>query len=249
MKHINCNGKKVSVPESWDEITLGLYETFYTDKPTNAHEQIILVAKVCQTDHKTLLDYPLETFNQIVDYIGFIFKDDPPEACPYIEIEKTKYLINVEDRLSLGEWVDLDEVQKKGENILSNILSIVCRPAGEKYNYQNNETRREMFAALPVSKVLGVLAFFLHSKNEYDKRTEAYSKLMQAVGLLPKDIKTLSKNGVGIRLLLTWRGIKYYVLMKLIHYRLRRFLPSLNTGAIKYRPKKHKGNSKKNKIN
>jgi hypothetical protein len=245
MIQIEYNGKKVIVPESWDEITLGLYETFYTDKPTNAHEQIILVAKVCGTDHNTLLEWPVEIFNRIVEYIGFIFKDNAADACPYVEIEGNKYIVNIEERLSLGEWVDCDEVQNRGENILSNTLSIVCRPAGEKYDFKNNEARRELFAALPVSKVLGVLAFFLRCKNEYDKRTEAYSKLMQAVDLLPKDIKTLLKNGGGIRLLLTWRGIKYYVLMKLLYFRLRRSLHSLNTEKTKRKPKKRKGNSMK----
>lgn len=56
-------------------------------------------------------------------------------------------------------------MQKQGKNVLSNILAIVCRPVGEKYDCKNNDERREVFAALPVSKVLGVLAFFCTAKT------------------------------------------------------------------------------------
>jgi hypothetical protein len=71
-----------------------------------------------------------------------------------------KYFVNTEETLTLGEWVDADEVQKRGENVLAGVLAIVCRPAGEKYDCGNNEEREKLFSSAPVSAVSGALAFF-----------------------------------------------------------------------------------------
>ena len=94
-----------------------------------------------------------------------------------------------------------------------------------------------MFAALPVSKVLGVLAFFLHYKTVLDQRTAAYTKLAALVGQLPQNIKPLLSRGGGIKLSLIWPTLKYYVLIILLRYQLRKFLPSYSTVKTKTRQK------------
>lgn len=238
MKRIEYNAVKIDVPESWDDVKLGFYETFYTEKPETARERVALVAKVCKVDADLLLSWPAEVFNRIVDYIGFLFKDDPTPASPVIEVDGVRYIVPIEDELSLGAWVDADEVQKKGENVLSNILAIVCRPAGEAYDYKNNEARRAMFAALPVSKVLGVLAFFLRCKVALDRRTATYTKLGQACGQLPRSIKPFPSPGGGIGLSQTWQILKYRALILLLNYQLQKYLRSFNIEKIKTTPKR-----------
>lgn len=220
----------IYVPQSWDDITLGHYETFYTDKPETAHDRVAYVAKVCKTDTDILLSRPAEVFNIIVGHIGFLFEDITAAPNPCIEIGDVKYIVPLEDELSLGAWVDADEAQKKGENVLSNTLAIVCRPVGEEYNCKNNDARAAMFAALPVSKVLGVLAFFLHCKAVSDRRTAACTKIAEAYGQLPLNIKYLLNPGAGIGLLRIWRTIKYTGLTILLRYRLRMFLRTCNSG-------------------
>ena len=42
MVQIEYNTVKIEVPESWDDITLGFYETFYTEKPETARERASL---------------------------------------------------------------------------------------------------------------------------------------------------------------------------------------------------------------
>ena len=238
MVQIEYNTVKIEVPESWDDITLGFYETFCTEKPETTRERVALVAKICKVDADLLLSWPAEVFNRIVDYIDFLFKGNPASPSPVVEIGGVSYIVPIEDELSLGAWVDADEVQKKGENVLSNILAIVCRPAGETYDFKNNEARRAMFAALPVSRVLSVLAFFLHCKTVLDRRTAAYTKLAQAYGLLPSNTKPFLSLGGGIRLSQIWPIIKYRVLMLLLRYRLQKFLRSCSTVRIKTMPKR-----------
>lgn len=238
MVDIEYNNVKVSVPENWGDITLGFYETFYTEKPQTARDRVAYVAKVCNTDVDILREWPAEVFNIIVDRIDFLFKDNPAQSSPEITIDKVKYVVPIEDELTLGEWVDIDEVQKKGENVLSNTLAIVCRPPGEDYSYKNNETRAALFAAQPVSSVLGVLAFFLRCKMVYEQRTAAYTKLAQTAALLPQSIKPFRSPGGGIKLSLIWPTLKYFVSIVLLRYQLQKFLRSCNTKKIKSTPKK-----------
>ena len=238
MIRLEYEGVEVSIPENWDDITLGHYETFHMDEHKTARERVALVAKICKTDVDLLLNWPAEVFNRIVDYLWFLFEDVTSVPCPSVEVDGVKYVVPIEEELSLGAWIDLDEAQRAGEAVLSTVLAIVCRPAGEAYDTGNTETRRAMFAALPVSRVFGVLAFFLTCRTAYDKRIAAFSNLARLYGQLPRGIRLLRSLGGGIRLSRTWQVLKYYVLMRLLYFRLRRCLSSFSTSKIRTRPKR-----------
>lgn len=239
---IEYNGVTISVPENWDDITLGFYETFSTETPKTSRERVAWVAHVCRVDVELLLGLPCEVFNTIVDGLDFLFKDNPANPISTVEIDGISYVVPIEDKLILGEWIDAEEVQQKGDHVMSNILAIVCRPAGEEYNYENNESRAAMFAALPVSKVLGVLAFFLYYSNALKRRTRLYTKIIELADRLPRNISHLPGRGVGIRLSLIWPTIKYYILMLLLRYHLRRLSTSFCTKGIRKRRRKRKEN-------
>jgi hypothetical protein len=242
MVEIEYAGKKLNVPQNWDDITLGLYEQIYALKPDTARDRVALVAKVCSVDTETLLSWPAEIFNIIVSHIMFLYGDHTTAPSPVVEIAGVKYIVPIEDELSLGAWVDADEAQKTGVTSLSTTLAIVCRPAGEDYNYKNNEARRIMFAAQPVSKVLGVMAFFLHCRTVSEQRTKAFGNLQKMADQLPRSTEILRNLGTGTKLLRTWRIMRFYILTELLRYRLRKFSHSYNTAGIKTTRKAHKGN-------
>lgn len=242
MVELEYNNQKIQVPTNWGEITLGEYETFYEAKPQSKREEVELTARICKVDPEILLSWPAEVFGEILDRIHFIFSDNPEPPSPFVEIDGVKYVVPIETELTLGAWVDADEVQKAGDKVLSNVLAIVCRPAGEAYDYRNNEGRAALFAAQPVKKIQGVLAFFLHYKTEYERRTKAFTALAETADQLPRSIKPFHLLGGGIKLSQTWRAIKYYVLMKSLHYQLRKFSRSYSTKKIKEKPKKHSAN-------
>lgn len=238
MVTMEYNRVKISVPENWNDINLGFYEEISNKKPETRREQVDLVAQICKTSPEILLNWPAEIFSDIVDRIDFIFKGDLAVPSPEVVIDKVRYIVPIEDELTLGAWVDVDEVQKKGEKVLSNILAIVCRPAGEEYNHKNNEVRAAMFAAQPVSKVLGVFAFFLHCKTVSEQRTAAYTNLAQTIGQLPMSIKPFLKRGGGIKLSTIWLTVKYYSMILLLHYQLQKFLRTCNIKKTKITQKK-----------
>lgn len=238
MTTIEYEGVRIFVPDSWDDVPLGVYETFCGDDPATARDRVALVAKICGVDTDLLLSWPAEIFNRIVGLIGFLFKDNPASPNSAVEIDGVRYVVPMEDELSLGAWVDADAVQKRGERILSGVLAIVCRPSGEKYDDRNNEMREAMFAALPVSKVLPVLAFFLQCKTVSDLRTEAFTRMEEILDLLPRNFATFVRRGDGTRLSRIWQAVRLWILTGLLSYRLRRFIRSSCTSKTGSAPTK-----------
>jgi len=242
METIKYNGVTISVPSCWSDINLGFYEVISNKKPETRRELVALVAKVCNVEDGLLLSWPAVIFNDIEGYLEFMFKGELAAPNPEIVIDGVRYIVSVEDDLTLGEWVDIEQVQNQGEKVLSNILAIVCRPAGEEYEPKNNDSRAAMFSDLPVSKVLGLLAFFLQCKTVSEQRMAAFTNMAQMLGQLPTSIKPFLKRGAGIRLSTIWQVVKYYFIMMLLHYRLRKFLHTCNIRKTKTMHRKHKVN-------
>lgn len=240
MVEIEYNSTKINVPESWDDITLGVYERFHKIKPTTHRERVAQIAQVCSLDVEQLFNWPTEVFNHVVRIAGFIFENDLTPPSPFIEVDGVKYFVPLEDALTLGAYVDADDVQKNSDAVLSNLLAIICRPAGEAYDYANNETRAAMFAALPVSRVLGVLAFFLQYRQALDKRIEAFSNLAQVADQLPPNINSLRALTGGIKLFQIWPIIRYLISIWLLQNQLRKFSRSYSTKSIKTSRKRRK---------
>lgn len=242
MIEIEYENQKIAVPTNWDDIPLSKYETFYHSKPTDHRERVDLIAMICEIDSADLRQWPASVFNIIVKHVKFIFDNAMGEPDPVISIGGVNYVVAIEDELSLGAWVDAEAVQKEGVAVLSNVLAIVCRPTGEPYDDKLNEERARMFAALPASKVLGVLAFFLQCRRVLEAHTKTYTALKQLADQLPRSIKPLLSRGAGIRLSQIWPTIKYYALTQLLRYQLGRLLRSCNIASIKRPQIKHSAN-------
>lgn len=244
MKRIEINTDVIDVPESWDDITLGFYETWFYKAPKDRKEQIELVAEICKIDPAKLLDYPVDVCNIILDTLAFIFTETATPPSPFIEIGGVKYTIPIAETITTGAWIDAEEVQKEKVNTLSGILAITCLPAGETYDTLKTEERRKMFAELKVSEVLPLLSFFLHYKKGLEKRLAMFSRVTEAVNLYVNSTANFPNVGAGTRLLRTWRRVRYFVLTKWLRYQLRKCLRSLDTKSTENNRKGHKENLK-----
>lgn len=229
----------IEVPTGWHEVKLRAYEKHYTEKPQTLREKIILIAKICEIDENMLLAWPSDAFNIIATRTAFIFSPHTVDPCPSIKIAGVTYVIPIEEKLSLGAYIDADEVLKGGDRKLSQLLAITCRPAGEAYDTDTVDARAEMFAGLSMAEVQPLLSFFLHCRDASEARTTAFTNLAQAVDLLPRNIKPFRKPGGGISLSQMWQAIKYYCLIILLRYRLRKCSRLYNSNAIKTSRKRH----------
>lgn len=243
MTTIEYGEKRIEVPDCWDDITLGKYETVSAMPAKTAKEKVEMMAEICGVEVSVLLDWPAEIFNRMVEITEFLFREEEKvEPAASIEIDGVQYAVPIGDKITLGVWVDVDEVQKIGQNVLSGVLAIVCRPVGEEYDGNNNEVRQRLFAALPVSRVMPVLAFFLHCKNVSERRTEVFSLLSRGIDRLARSTGNSQRCGDGIKLLRIWRRGVSWILIGLLRSRWKRLLRSCSSDAIKTSRKKRSEN-------
>lgn len=222
MKTLDCDGVILQVPEGWADIKLGTYETLRKMPQGNEGERIALIAAICGTTAEFLREAPVDVFNIVYDCIRFIFSNEPLPVNNFIEIDGVKWIVKVEDKLSLGEWIDAEEAQK-GDMPLVGTLAVVCRPVGEKYKPEISAEREAFFAELSAEDVRPLLGFFLHCKHVLELRISVYGKLAQIRETLPTNIRHLARHGGGIRLLRIWPIIKFIYLTVLLKWRLRKF--------------------------
>lgn len=235
MVSIEFDGLKFNVPQSWEDITLGVYEQIFRLKPEDTREQVAIIAKICGVEPDTLINWPAEIFNMMVPHVLFVWGDNPYTAAPFISVTghtPGAFAVSIEDRLTLGEWIDADAAQKE-DAPLSNTLAIVCRPVGEAYNPDNNEARQKLFAALTMDKIHPVLGFFLQCSTILKKHTNQFSNLQQAADLLPRSTQLLQSLGIGTKLLRIYPIIRYLILMRLLRARLKKYLLSYSTSGKK----------------
>ncbi len=232
MTNIECNGIKFNVPESWKDITLGEYEKYYNISPKTYREQADLVAAVCNLDVLDLLAFPAELFNIIAEKIGFILEDLEIHPSQSFDYNGIKYHVSTGENITLGEWVDMEEAQKSDSPLIS-ALAIVCRPAGEPYDYKKNEEREGIFRAVTMDKLLPILCFFLQCRKTYEASTEIFSALRELASRLPSNTRFFQNLGAGIKWYRIWHVTKFLILNGLLRYRLRRFLRFCNIEKIK----------------
>lgn len=220
---IEFDGVKINVPNSWNDITLEEYEKLYLLKPETKLEYIQYVADVCRIDAKLLINSPTQLFEIVSNAIQFIFDNDF-EPVNKVVVDETEYFISFSDKLTLGEWVDIDSIIKSDSDTkLSEMLAVLCRPIEEKYNPDFLDERKKIFQSLSCDKVLPLISFFLLKKRKSDVISNHCLAVIAQGNQFLKDTKSFAQNGDGIKQLLTWQMIRYYYLMRSLKKQLSKF--------------------------
>jgi hypothetical protein len=220
MIKIEFNDVKIEVPESWKDIKLAEYEKLYLHHPQTKQEQVAFIAGVCGMDVNLLLDSPAQVFNTIAGIVDFVFDSELPPAAN-VKIDGTEYFISLADKLTLGEWIDVENIiTGDSETQLSEMLAILCRPVGEKYNPDLAIARAALFRNLSCDKALPLISFFLSKKRESEAILNHYSSRITQVNQYLRDIKTFAVNGDGIKLLPIWQRTRCTYLIRSLEKQL-----------------------------
>jgi hypothetical protein len=202
MKKIKIDTREFNVPESWKEVSLKHYESFYDLKRDTKTDEVRLVSAVSTIPFNILTNLSLSFYTEILNSISFIFENIQYKPLSYIkDTEGNTYYVNTKDELTLGQWVDIDSISEDAEDKrkLSEILSIVCLKKTEKYQSELLEVRKEMFGSLPMSEIFPVLTFFLKLNERLERITELYLKLQGKIEPYQPNIETLPEVGGGKR--------------------------------------------------
>ena len=201
-KNGNIDFGTVTLPKSWDELTLKMYtdiERFYADKESTFDVRNVLNI-MCGLSVEEIDQLPIEFVEKLLEQLEWI-KEAPSwgEPSNKVEIDGVEYKVNIQDKLKTGEYIALDTVLKGDKHNYAAMLAVMCRKDGELYDSKfENEVlgdRIKMWEQVPVVKVMPICAFFLSLWVVLQKNTQLSSMVEEAINLTAKSIETSRKNG------------------------------------------------------
>lgn len=160
-----------NVPESWDELTFKQLCDINRNSKKNGNEDgtfNIYDNLEILTGHKRseIDNLPYEFLESIMLHMTFLKTELPKvEPRPYIEVDGKRYVANITEKMTVGEYVSVDTVLRTDEDDLVSIVAVLFRLPGERYDedYEMNkfDERKEMFGKLSCIDVLPAIGFFL----------------------------------------------------------------------------------------
>jgi hypothetical protein len=214
-----------NVPTSWDEVTLKQFqeiEKFYEgkDKDFNVKEVLQIF---CQKTEDEVNELPIEFTEKILEHLQFVnTKFDWGESKNWVEIDGERYTIHFENQLKTGEYIMVDSIIKSDPHNYASILAVLCRKEGEIYDSKfENEilpSRVEMFERMPVTKLMGLVAFFFDLSLLYMNNSQLFTQTEAVLNHIRKHYETSIRNGRWWELCTLLQTKKLQKLLKSIKY-------------------------------
>jgi hypothetical protein len=165
---------KLTIPNEWSDITIGVYQEYIKIQESKASEKnkvIRSLALLCNTSPFVVKKMAYTDLLDIMNIIkGMIDtepkKEDFVKLFTFSEIE-FGFVPNL-NKLTTGEYIDLESYCKNPIENLHIIMSILYRKVTNKVNkryaiepYNPDEFKEELFKDCPMNIALSSLGFFL----------------------------------------------------------------------------------------
>jgi len=218
---------KITIPESFDEVTISqLREISMLDDANKTKYAIDVASILSNTDPEVIRKLNATYLNQITQSLQFI-ADLPKMGYKQSFTHNGQlYAINDFQYMTLGQWIDIEELGKDWKNNLHKILAVIYLPAEEIKGklkiepYDGKfESRAEIMDLRPVSEVYSASVFF-SSFAEQLMFDSSLRTLNREIQILQKNLprwKRIMRSGIGTK---SWIG--YQVNRLSIWRRLRK---------------------------
>lgn len=204
-----------NVPTSWNEVTLGQFCDIkrYLDEKGIDHFDVRTVLHILTNHTEDEVDQlPLDFSETLLSHLMFMQKEpEVGEPTNKIEVDGETYMVNVQEKLKLGEYVAVDMAMKADKYDYASILAILCRKKDELFDshFQNEvfESRREMFSKLPMVNGMEVISFFLVSWLISDTTLAKSLKeeMVEKIKSIQQDLKTSTEIGAFRKRYTNWQ--------------------------------------------
>lgn len=212
---------KISIPTSWDEITLKQFsdiERYYADKEKQFDAREVLHIFTNKTIDE-INELPIEITELLMSKLVFL-QERPKDVEPSnkIKIDGEEYIINVMEKLKTGEYVSIDTILKGDKYDYASILAVLCRKKDEVYDSKFEaelfDSRREMFEKQPITKILPIIGFFLNLYIMLEIPTQLSLVVEEELNHIQKDIEISQRLGASKKRYLKWRMKRLRKLLK-----------------------------------
>ena len=165
---------KLTIPNEWSDITIGVYQEYIKIQESKASEKnkvIRSLALLCNTSPFVVKKMAYTDLLEIMNIIKGMIDTEPKEedfvkVFTFSDIE-FGFVPNL-NKLTTGEYIDLESYCKNPIENLHIIMSILYRKVTNKVNdryaiepYNPDEFKEELFKDCPMNIALSSLGFFL----------------------------------------------------------------------------------------
>lgn len=211
MINIFLNDIKYKVPNKWEELNLkqycGLLQITENELITNEEKVIRILNILTNINKHDLRKIDMNDIKILENELNFLNKFEIKYDDPQLVVEHKNIFYGLIDlnKISFGEYIDLEEYKKDISKNLIKIFALLYRPI-KKISYKENifkrkiksklikkystpytytlindnegdfENRIKEFETISVSVVYAVLVFFWSILNEYTTHTKSYSE-------------------------------------------------------------------------
>lgn len=192
--------KSWTIPTSWDEVKLSVFQKLEKEK-ANEDMQIIDILHILAGKTKDeVMELPSEFIDIMLSKLQFLTTPMPQQEPSYkIEIDGETYQINFMEKLRVGEFIAVEMATKNDEHNYANMLAILCRKEGEIYDstFENEvlPSRIELFENQPVTKIMPLINFFLVRYILLQAPSQLSIKIKEGINQERENIQNLYKNG------------------------------------------------------
>lgn len=157
--------KSWTIPTSWDEVKLSVFQKLEKEK-ANENMQIIDILHILADKTKDeVMELPSEFIDIMLSKLQFLTTPMPQQEPSYkIEIDGETYQINFMEKLKTGEYISFNNVIKAEPYNYAAMLAILCRKEGEVYDSKFEaevfNDRVKLFESQPVTKIMPLINFF-----------------------------------------------------------------------------------------
>jgi hypothetical protein len=165
---------KLTIPNEWSDITIGIYQQYVKIQESKGSEKnkvIRSLALLCNTSPFVVKKMAYTDLLDIMNIIKGMIDTEPQED----DFEKMFTFSEIEfgfvpnlNKLTTGEYIDLESYCKNPIENLHIIMSILYRKVIKKVNdryaiepYNPDEFKEELFKDCPMDIALSSLGFFL----------------------------------------------------------------------------------------
>lgn len=199
------------VPKGWDELTLSQFQQMQDELGDgNAFDVRKVLHIFCGKSQDEVDALPVSAAEELLGQLVWLHTDLPKrEPTNKITIGGEEYMINTEEEMRTGEFVQVDSILKSNPKDYASILAVLCRKKGERFDSDYEAKlygeRREMFLKVPMLDAMAVMAFFLRLWNFSKLVTQLFLEVQAELSHMHHSIRSSQEIGGFKRRYLSWR--------------------------------------------
>jgi len=173
---------KINVPTQWSDVTLGQYQAISQLDRDSYNSDLKYSSDIVQLlcDIPNVQDLPINVLAQISEHITFLSEDVTKERLTSFKHNGKNYdwignfnEVTVGEQLSIEQTIDIEELTVNES--FDVVCAVLLRENGKPFDSNKFKENRELFNSFPVTKLLGMVLFFLNGGQLHTETMAAYS--------------------------------------------------------------------------